>query len=195
MLLSEKLANYSLILASKSPRREMLLRGMDLPFTVEVREVEETYPKTMPLHEVPLFLARKKAEPFLKTLKENELVLTCDTVVILENELLGKPQNMEDAVHILKKLASHTHEVVSGVCLTSIAGQKTATVCSKVTFGKLSEEEIRYYLEKYQPFDKAGAYGIQEWIGYVGIEKIDGSYSNIVGLPTAVVYRLLEEVL
>lgn len=195
MLLSEKLANYSLILASKSPRREMLLRGMDLPFTVEVREVEETYPKTLPLREVPLFLARKKAEPFLKTLKENELVLTCDTVVIRENELLGKPQNMEDAVRILKKLASHTHEVVSGVCLTSIAGQKTATVCSKVTFGKLSEEEIRYYLKKYQPFDKAGAYGIQEWIGYVGIEKIDGSYSNIVGLPTAVVYRLLEEVL
>lgn len=195
MLLSEKLANYSLILASKSPRREMLLRGMDLPFTIEVREVEETYPKTLPLREVPLFLARKKAEPFLKTLKENELVLTCDTVVIRENDLLGKPQNMEDAVRILKKLASHTHEVVSGVCLTSIAGQKTATVCSKVTFGKLSEEEIRYYLKKYQPFDKAGAYGIQEWIGYVGIEKIDGSYSNIVGLPTAVVYRLLEEVL
>lgn len=194
MLLPEKLANYSLILASKSPRREMLLRGMDLPFSVEVREVNESYPETLLLHEVPLFLAKKKAEPFSKTLKQNQLILTCDTVVIHKNELIGKPQNMEDAICTLRKLTSSTHEVVSGVCLTSILGQKTATVCSKVTFCKLSEEEIHYYLRKYQPLDKAGAYGIQEWIGYIGIEKIEGSYSNIVGLPTATVYRLLEEI-
>lgn len=195
MLLKDKLKSYQLILASQSPRREMLLKELGFEFDIIPLSVDESYPKELLLEQVPEYLAKKKAEPFLKNIQDKQIILTSDTVVILYNELLGKPKNTKDAKNILRKLSGQTHEVISGICLTTKKMQKTISVHTKVSFRTLPEEEINYYIEKFQPLDKAGAYGIQEWIGYAAIERIDGSYSNIVGLPTATVYKMLEEVL
>lgn len=194
MLLKDQLKSYQLILASQSPRREMLLKELGLEFDIIPLSVDESYPKELLLEQVPEYLAKKKAEPFLKNIQDKQIVLTSDTVVILYNELLGKPRNVKDAKNILHKLSGQTHEVISGVCLTTKQGQKSVSVRTKVSFKTLSEEEINFYIEKFQPLDKAGAYGIQEWIGYAAIERIDGSYSNIVGLPTATVYEMLKAI-
>ncbi len=140
-------------------------------------------------------MAKKKAEPFVKNLQEKQIVLTADTVVILFGELIGKPKNTKEAKKILRKLSGQTHEVISGICLTTKNKQKSVSVCSKVTFKELTDEQINYYVDTFSPLDKAGAYGIQEWIGTIGIERIDGSYSNIVGLPTATIYELLNELI
>lgn len=195
MLLQEKLKDYQLILASQSPRREMLLKELGLHFDRIPLSIDESYPKELLLEQVPEYLAKKKASPFLKNLQDKQIVLTCDTVVILYNELLGKPKNIKEAKSILQKLSGQTHEVISGVCITTKQVQKSVSVRTKVSFKVLPEEEIHYYVEKFQPLDKAGAYGIQEWIGHIGIERIDGSYSNIVGLPTATVYEILKDVI
>lgn len=194
MLLQEKLKGYQLILASQSPRREMLMKELGLRFDIIPLSIDESYPKELLLEQVPEYLAKKKAAPFLKNIQDKQIVITSDTVVILYNELLGKPKNSKEAKKLLQKLSGQTHEVISGVCIMTKQGQKSVSVSSKVSFKQLSEEEINYYVDKFNPLDKAGAYGVQEWIGYVGIERIDGSYTNIVGLPTATVYDLLQEV-
>lgn len=195
MLLKDNLKDYQLILASQSPRREMLLKQLGLHFDIIPLSVEESYPKELLLEQVPEYLAKKKAEPFLKNIQDKQIVLTSDTVVILYNELLGKPKNTKEAKKLLQKLSGQTHEVISGVCLTTKQKQKSVSVTTKVSFKTLSEEEINYYIDKFKPLDKAGAYGVQEWIGAVGIERIDGSYSNVVGLPTATVYEMLREII
>ncbi|MBS9767365.1 MAG: septum formation protein Maf [Flavobacteriaceae bacterium] len=195
MLLHEKLKEHQLILASQSPRRKMLLEEMGLHFDVIALSIDESYPKEILATQVPEYLAKKKALPLLKSLQEKQIVITSDTVVILDNEILGKPKNSKEAKKLLQKLSGNTHEVITGLCVSHKQGQKVVSVSSKVTFKELSKEEIDYYVEQFKPLDKAGAYGIQEWIGCIGIERIEGSYSNIVGLPTATVYRLLNEII
>ncbi len=195
MLLKDKLKDYQLILASQSPRRKMLLEEIGLNFEVIALSIDESYPKEILAEQVPEYLAKKKALPFLKNIQDKQIIITSDTVVILENEILGKPKNDKASVKLLQKLSGKTHKVVTGICITTKKTQKVVSVCSKVSFKDLSKEEIAYYVENFKPLDKAGAYGIQEWIGSIGIERIDGSYTNIVGLPTATIYELLNEVI
>lgn len=183
---------YKLILASKSPRRQQLLKDLGWEFQTEIKDVEEIYPPSLKREEVPLFLSKLKAEAFCKDLSENELVITADTIVCLNNEIIGKPKDYSDAVSILKKLSGQKHEVITGITLVSKSKEKSFHVITEVFFKPLTEDEISYYLENYKPFDKAGSYGIQEWIGYIGIEKINGSYFNVMGLP---VKELYEEIL
>ena len=188
-MLSEKLKNYKLILASGSPRRQQFFRDLHLDFEIRLKEVEEVYPEHLKANEVTDFLAQLKANAF--DLSENEILVTSDTIVWLNEKALGKPKNYEDAFVILKKLSGNTHEVITSVCLKSTEKTKVFNVITKVTFSDLTDEMIRFYLDNYKPFDKAGAYGIQEWIGLVGIEKIEGSYTNVVGLPTEKFYKEL----
>ncbi len=195
MLLKDKLKDYQLILGSQSPRRKVLLEELGLKFNIVSLKIDESYPKDIEIKEVPKFLAKKKAAPFLKNLQNKQIVLTSDTVVILENELIGKPKNNKAAKKLLQKFSGKTHEVITAVFVATPQLQKVVSVSSKVSFKALTKEEIDYYVENFQPLYKAGAYGIQEWIGYIGIERIEGSYSNIVGLPTATVYQLLSEVI
>ncbi|SRR5690554_1060996 len=188
-MLSEKLKNYKLILASGSPRRQQFFRELNLDFEIRLKEVEETYPKHLKGSEVTDFLARLKADVF--DLKENEILVTSDTIVWFDEKVLGKPKNYDEAFVILQKLSGNTHQVITSVCLKSAEKTKVFNVTTQVTFSELTQEMIRFYLDNYKPFDKAGAYGIQEWIGLVGIEKIEGSYTNVVGLPTEKFYKEL----
>lgn len=193
-VLLKRLNKYNLILASRSPRRQMLLRGLDLDFQVVVKNTDESFPKDMRCLDVPEYLSRKKAASVnLKNETENTIVITSDTVVILNNEIIEKPQNEKEAIEMLEKLSGQQHTVVTGVCLTSKKKQKSFSARSEVYFKKLSKTDIEYYVEKYQPFDKAGSYGIQEWIGYIAIEKIEGSFYNVMGLPTQQLYEELLE--
>lgn len=180
---------YKLLLASNSPRRKQLLAGLDIPFTVNVLpSISEDYPSEMPAKEIAKFLAVKKAEPYKTVIANDELVLTADTVVIVDNIVLGKPQDSDEACAMLRQLSGKTHQVVTGVCLTTLDFQHSFSVTTNVTFKTLSEREIKYYVEKYNPTDKAGAYGIQEWIGYIGVTKLEGSYFNVMGLPVQRIY-------
>ena len=180
---------YKLLLASNSPRRKQLLAGLDIPFTVNVLpSISEDYPSEMPAKEIAKFLAVKKAEPYKTVIANDELVLTADTVVIVDNFVLGKPQDSDEACAMLRQLSGKTHQVVTGVCLTTLDFQHSFSVTTNVTFKTLSEREIKYYVEKYNPTDKAGAYGIQEWIGYIGVTKLEGSYFNVMGLPVQRIY-------
>ncbi len=188
-MLSEKLKNYRLILASGSPRRQQFFRDLNLDFEIRLKEVDEVYPKNLKAGEITDFLAKLKADVF--ELSENEILVTSDTIVWLKNEAVGKPKNYEEAFVTLQKLSGNTHEVITSVCLKSVEKTKVFNVVTKVTFSELTDEMIRFYLDNYKPFDKAGAYGIQEWIGLVGIEKIEGSYTNVVGLPTKKFYKEL----
>ena len=188
-MLSEKLKNYKLILASGSPRRQQFFRDLNLDFEIRLKEIDEIYPENLKANEITDFLAKLKADVF--DLSENEILVTSDTIVWLKNEALGKPKNYEDAFAILRKLSGNTHEVITSVCLKSSEKTKIFNVVTKVVFSDLSDEMIHFYLDNYKPFDKAGAYGIQEWIGLVGIEKIEGSYTNVVGLPTEKFYTEL----
>ena len=188
-MLSEKLKNYKLILASGSPRRQQFFRDLNLDFEIRLKEIDEIYPENLKANEITDFLAKLKADVF--ELSENEILVTSDTIVWLKNEALGKPKNYEDAFAILRKLSGNTHEVITSVCLKSSEKTKIFNVVTKVVFSDLSDEMIHFYLDNYKPFDKAGAYGIQEWIGLVGIEKIEGSYTNVVGLPTEKFYTEL----
>lgn len=181
-----------IILASGSPRRRELMAGMGIPFRVaEAYGVEEVYPDTLGVHDVPLFLAGLKSEAYPKPLTDNQILITADTVVIHDGQVIGKPKDREEAMHTLARLSGSGHEVVTGVIIrnhrTSVAISETA----RVWFGPLTAEEIEYYVDTYRPYDKAGAYGIQEWIGYVGIERIEGSFYNVMGLPTRLLYRSL----
>lgn len=186
----ENLNGYQIILGSKSPRRKQLLQEIGLDFTVKTLEVEEVYPAEMPVREVPQYLSELKAKPFEATLGDKELVITSDTIVSIDNKVLGKPRDYEHAFEMIKLLSGRTHQVISGVCLLSKGQKRSFTSSTNVTFKALTNNEIDYYITKYKPYDKAGAYGIQEWIGHIGVEKIDGSYFNVMGLP---VQRLYEE--
>ena len=183
---------YNIVLASNSPRRKELLSGIDIPYEISVLpDIDESYPDTLPHEEVAEFLARKKASAYFPELKDNTLLITADTVVLLHNQILNKPVDKADAKQMLRRLSGNTHRVITGVCLTTKEKQKSFSDLSLVTFGDLTDAEIEYYVEKYAPLDKAGAYGVQEWIGYVAVKRIEGSYFNIMGLPIYRVYREL----
>lgn len=188
-----RLSEYKIILASNSPRRKELLSGLDLEYEVStLPDIDETYPDNLEGEEIALYIANKKAEAYKNLLKDNTLLITADTIVLLKNKVYGKPNNEEDAKQMLKELSGNTHRVVTGVCILTKTKQKSFAVTSKVRFTDLSESEIEYYVSKYKPLDKAGAYGIQEWIGYIGIEHISGSYFNVMGLPVQRLYRELQ---
>lgn len=185
--------NYHIILSSNSPRRKELMAGLDLDFEVRVLSgVDESYPDDMPVSKVAEYISREKAEAYKKEIKPDELFITADTVVILGDEVLGKPSDEEDAKRMLRKLSGNTHHVITGVCLTTSERQHSFSVVTGVTFKSLSEDEIDYYVSKYKPLDKAGSYGIQEWIGYVGVTSIEGSYFNVMGLPVQRIYQELQ---
>lgn len=189
-----KLNDYKIILASNSPRRKELLSGLDIDYETRViPDVDESYPNSLHIEDVAVYLAEKKASAYQPELKDKELLITADTVVLLENKILGKPANEEESATILRVLSSKTHKVITAVCLTSTEKQVSFSDTSLVTFGKLIDAEIDYYVSKYKPFDKAGAYGVQEWIGYMAVERIEGSYYNVMGLPVFKVYKELKE--
>ncbi|MFZ5430552.1 MAG: Maf family nucleotide pyrophosphatase [Bacteroidota bacterium] len=183
--------DYSFILGSQSPRRQQLLRDLGLPFSVRTTETDETYPASLSMSEIPVYIAGEKASALLPRLKEGEMLITADTIVWLNGEVLGKPGDAAHAREILGKLSGKTHQVVTGVCLTTCRKQKSFFVITDVDFRVLSQDEIDHYIETDGPFDKAGAYGIQEWIGLAAITGINGSYFNVVGLP---VHQLYEEI-
>ena len=183
--------DYHIILASNSPRRKELLRGLDIAFDVRVQpDIAEDYPADTAPADVAAYISREKANAYKDTIAENELIITADTVVIVGNEILGKPHNDAEAKEMLHKISGRKHQVVTGVCLTTTEKQRCFSVSTDVTFKNLKEEEIDYYIETYSPLDKAGAYGIQEWIGYIGVTALEGSYFNVMGLP---VQRIWEE--
>jgi len=185
---------YHLILASNSPRRKELLSGIDVEYEVlTLPDIDESYPDDIPHEEIPEYLAKKKASAYISMMQDDTLLITADTVVLLHGRILGKPLNKRDAKRMLKKLSGETHRVVTGVSLTSKQKQVCFSDTAHVTFGQLTDDEIDYYVEKYNPSDKAGAYGVQEWIGYVGVERIEGSYFNVMGLPIFKVYRELKQ--
>ena len=186
------LGTHSIILGSKSPRRKELLSGLGVQFEVRTLDTNEDYPDTLDNREVPTFLAKLKAQALLSSLKTEEILITSDTIVLLENEILGKPKDATQAFDMLRKLSGKLHEVITGVHLQSQEKSKSFQVVTKVYFKKLTDSQIEYYIENYKPFDKAGGYGIQEWIGYIGISKIEGSYFNVVGLPVAELYDELK---
>lgn len=183
--------DYHIILASNSPRRKELLRGLDIAFDVRVQpDIAEDYPADIAPADVAAYISREKANAYKDTIAENELIITADTVVIVGNEILGKPHYDAEAKEMLHKISGRKHQVVTGVCLTTTEKQRCFSVSTDVTFKNLKEEEIDYYIETYSPLDKAGAYGIQEWIGYIGVTALEGSYFNVMGLP---VQRIWEE--
>ena len=186
--------DYKIILASGSPRRQQFFKDLDLKFEIRLKEIDEIYPNHLKASEITNFLAELKAEAFDGELAANELLVTSDTIVWLDDKALGKPKDYDDAFQILKSLSNKTHQVITSVCFKTKETKKTIFDITKVTFNELSDESIHYYVENYKPFDKAGAYGIQEWIGLIGITKIEGSYTNVVGLPTEKVYAYLTSI-
>ncbi len=179
-----------IILSSNSPRRKELLAGLDIPFEVKVLSgIDESYPEGLGVEEIPQYIAMEKAAAY--DIAEDEIVITADTVVVLGDAILGKPVDENDAKNMLHALSGNTHRVVTGVCITSADKQRKFSVVSEVTFKVLSDTEIDYYVNRYRPFDKAGAYGIQEWIGYVGVTSLKGSYFNVMGLPVQRIYEEL----
>ena len=199
----EDLKKYSVVLASNSPRRKELLSGLGVNFSVKtLPDVDESFPDTLKGEEIPLFIARKKADAYkvlFLSVTSNEveeplLVITADTIVWLEDEVLGKPANATEARAMLSKLSGKKHQVITGVCLTTASWQKSFAAVSEVQFSSLTEEEMDYYIHNYCPYDKAGAYGVQEWIGFIGVESIQGSYFNVMGLPIQRLYRELKTI-
>lgn len=190
-MLKDKLNTINIILASGSPRRQQFFKEMDLHYTIRLKEIEEIYPEYLQAEEITNFLAELKANAFENELKENDVLVTSDTIVWLNGKALGKPKDYDDAFQMLQQLANQTHEVITSVCLKSMDKTEVFHCVTKVTFANLSDEAIRYYLDNYHPFDKAGSYGIQDWIGLVGISKIEGSYTNVVGLPTEMLFQKL----
>ena len=190
----DNIKKYEIILASNSPRRKELLGGLDIDFCVRTLPgISEDYPENIPVAEIPEYIAREKAEANRKQMHNNELIITADTVVVVGNEVLGKPNNAEEARDMLHKISGKTHKVITGVCIMTCNKQKSFSVSTNVTFKELTDTEIDYYIATYQPFDKAGAYGIQEWIGYVGVTQLEGSYYNVMGLPIQRIYTELSQ--
>ena len=192
-MLMDKLKSYKIILASGSPRRQQFFKDLDLAFEIRLKDTEEIYPDHLQGVEITNYLAKLKANAFEGEIAANEILVTSDTIVWLNNKALGKPKDYDEAFEILKSLSNQTHEVITSVCFKTIDKTETLFEVTKVTFNVLSDEAIRYYLDNYKPFDKAGAYGIQEWIGLTGITRIEGSYTNVVGLPTEKVYEYLSK--
>ena len=186
------MVKYKLILASNSPRRKELLAGLGIPFEVRVlQDIDEHYPENLPVNEVARYIAKEKADAYRCIVAADELIITADTVVIVGDEILGKPADEADAVRMLKLLSGRTHQVTTGVCLLTVEKERCFDVTTDVTFKALTDEEIHYYVNRYCPFDKAGAYGIQEWIGYIGVTGLNGSYYNVMGLPVQRIYQEL----
>ena len=197
----DNLKKYKVILASNSPRRKELLAGLGVEYEVRtLPDVDESYPETLRGADIPLYISREKADAYRTMMKPGELLITADTIVWMDGkvlgkpEVLGKPKNREEAMQMLRDMSGRTHEVFTGVCITTTEWQRSFAAATEVRFAKLSEEEIAYYVDKYQPMDKAGAYGVQEWIGFIGVKNISGSYYNIMGLPVQRLYRELLEV-
>ena len=193
-MLNDKLKSYHLILASGSPRRQEFFKNLGLDFEIRLKPVKEEYPPRLTHFEITNYLAQLKALPFKNELKPNDILITSDTIVWHDNKALGKPRNEDDAFRILKSLSDKTHEVITSVCFTTTNFEKTLHNITKVTFKPLINEEILYYINTYKPFDKAGAYGIQEWIGQIGVTKLEGSYFNVMGLPVHLVYKTLNAI-
>lgn len=190
----ENLKRYKILLASKSPRRQELLKMLDIPFEIAASvDVDESYPAGLPAEQVPLYLSKVKARAYSSLIKSDELIITADTIVINQGEILGKPHSEREAMEMLRRMAGHAHTVVTGVSLTSADRQVSFDTRTSVLFAGLTDSEIEYYIHKYKPLDKAGAYGIQEWIGAVAVAGIDGSFYNVMGLPVHQLYRRLQE--
>ena len=193
-MMLDNIKKYDVVLASKSPRRKELLEMLDIPFEIKVKEgIDETYPSDMPVYEVAEFLSRLKGKAYAADIKGNEMVITADTVVILDDKIYGKPYDKQDAIEMLMHLQGRTHVVVSGVCVATKDKIKSFSTSTSVTFAPLSKDEATWYVEKYHPLDKAGAYGIQEWIGCAAVARIDGSFYNVMGLPVHQLYKVLKE--
>lgn len=185
------LEKYNIILGSQSPRRQELLKGLDLKFTTKVIDgIEENYNSTLQGEEIPIYLAQKKASAY--QLSNNDLLITADTIVWLDNKVYGKPKSQQEAYNMIKMISGKTHQVITGVCISTINRCETFAVSTNVSFTQLTDKEINYYINKYHPMDKAGSYGVQEWIGYVGVDKIEGSYYNVMGLPVQKLYHILK---
>jgi septum formation protein len=193
-IMLSNLKKYQLILASNSPRRKELMSGLGVEYVVRtLPDVDESYPETLVGAAIPEYISRKKADAYRSMMKPGELLITADTIVWLEGKVLGKPEGREGAVEMLRALSGKSHQVFTGVCLTTTEWQKSFTAASDVLFDVLSEDEIQYYVDRYQPMDKAGAYGVQEWIGYIGVKSISGSFYNIMGLPIQKLYGELKK--
>lgn len=192
-MLKSKLSAYSIILASGSPRRQQFFKDLDLDFEIRLKEVEEIFPETLKAEEITNYLSILKANAFEGELQDNDLLITSDTIVWHKNCPLGKPKDAQEAFEILKSLSNNTHEVITSVCFKTKNKTEVISETTKVTFNALSDEAIQYYLDNYQPFDKAGAYGIKEWIGFIGVSKIEGSYTNVMGMPTDKVFDYLNK--
>lgn len=191
----DNLKKYKVILASNSPRRKELLAGLGVDYEVRtLSDVDESYPETLQGADIPLYIAKEKADAYVAMMQPGELMITADTIVWLDGKVLGKPRDREDALQMLRTMSGRTHEVFTGVCITTTDWQRSFTAQTEVRFATLSEEEIAYYVDNFQPMDKAGAYGVQEWIGFIGVENISGSYYNIMGLPVQKLYRELLKV-
>ena len=185
-----------IILGSQSPRRRELMAGLDIPFSCVTIDADESYPADLKAGDIPMYISRAKARAYLDELQDNDLLITSDTIVWLHDEMLGKPQDEAEAKAMLARLSGQTHEVYTAVCFADKNGElETWVDCTKVTFNTLSEEDIDYYVSKYRPLDKAGAYGVQEWIGYVGVTRMEGSYFNVMGFPICHVYERLKKYL
>ena len=191
-MIKEILEKYKITLGSASPRRKKLLKEIGLKFTIKRSNKEEKYPQDLDRKKIAEFLAKQKAESISKELSGNYLLITADTIVIQDNKILHKPKDKDEAFNTLNNLSAKKHTVITGVCIKSKRKEVVFSSKTEITLNQLSEYEILYYIKKYKPYDKAGSYGIQEWIGYIGIEKINGSYSNVVGLPTAKLYQKLK---
>ncbi len=190
-MLKDITEQYRIILASASPRRHKFLKDLGLEFEIKLKPVEEIYPEHLQKEAITDYLSKLKSEPFQHELQAKDILITSDTIVWHNNHALGKPKDAHEAFNMIKSLSNATHEVISSICFTTKTKQKIVSTCTKVSFKKLTDEEIEYYITNFKPFDKAGAYGIQEWIGAIGITNIEGSYNNVVGLPTHLFYETL----
>jgi septum formation protein len=190
-MITDKLKSFRIILASRSPRRQQLLRQMGISFDVVIRDFDESFPENLRYEEIARFISLSKARSFKDELSDNEIVITADTIVWCNDKVLGKPADSAEAVEILKEISGNIHEVITGVTIISNKKEITFTDISKVTFEPMTDEEISYYIDHFKPYDKAGAYGIQEWIGIIGCSRIEGSFFNVVGLPVQKLYKEL----
>ncbi len=194
IMLTELLKDHHIILASGSPRRQQFFRDLGIDFEIRIKDIEEVYPETLKGSDIPDYLAQLKAEPQKDSLAAKDILITSDTIVWHDQKALGKPKDREEAFAMLKKLSGNSHDVITSVCLTTPTIQQTVHAITRVFFDTLTDEEICYYIDHFKPFDKAGAYGIQEWIGLIGIRRIEGSYFNVVGLPVHLLYHALKSI-
>ena len=194
-MLQQKLKDYNIILASGSPRRQEFFKGLGIDFEIRIRPIVENFPDHLKREEISNYLAKLKSVPFNKELKDNDILITSDTIVWHQDEALGKPKDENQAFEMIQSMSGKTHEVMTSICITTKNSQKTVHDITKVTFKEFTDEEIWYYIQNFNPLDKAGAYGIQEWIGQIGVTNIEGSYFNVMGLPVHLVYQTLTELI